>query len=448
MTDDKLDEAVSQIDCGFSLSQESSSSEVVRNVSLSKYNGTVNIDYSVISGSINVSVVYNESEVINQTVTGVGTLSFDSDTYGVHECLLTLTPTNATYTLDFGCVQSQELTVVRIVKNSSLMSNKIIHHDFFWSDNGLTSPVVTDLVTFEDGPVSLYKTFTAVESSGSTPADGGVVTMRYRKEPTDDAVWDIDKFKYLVSDTLYQEGDIDTLIPLMQEATPISNPSTDVYEASFTYSNPSNFQYLYLVWDYVDALNSFFASSTARLSSSLACEDPIVSTYYTESFDPVVDSVVYTDPQGTTFMPQGFYSFLTGWMDVDANGVITSIGSCENSNPPPSSGICEAIWISDDNSNPDGTQDLITGFGLYYALDGVIVTTPFNGLLATPFQWEGVDGKLFFVCSSVKVQYYQVGNEGSPDALPTEFYRLTNQDDGQGGTIGGGSCTSNGSCSL
>lgn len=449
VTDDEVDIPVEfeEISCGFNLSQENSSSQVVKNVSLSKYNGTVNIDYSVSSGSINVSVVYNGSEVINQTVTGAGTLSFNSDAYGVHECVFTLTPTDATYSLDFGCVEANELTVVRIVKNSSLMSDNIIHHDFFWSDNGLTSPVVTDLVTFGNGPVSLYKTFTAPESFGSTPADGSVVTMRYRKEQTDDAVWDVDKFKYLVSNTLYQKGDIDTLIPLMQEATPISNPSTDVYEASFTYSNPSDLQYLYLVWDYIDALNPFVASSTARSTSALACADAITTTYYTESSGPVVDAVIYTDSAGTTFATQGFYNTPTGWIEVGANGLIVAVGTC-STKPPSSSDTCEAIWISDDNSDPDGTQDLITNFGLYYTLDGDIVTTPFNNLFATPFQWEGVDGKLFFVCSSVTPLYYQIGDEFAPDALPTEFLILTGQDDGSGGTIGGGSCTSNGSCSL
>ena len=254
VTDDELDETVTQIECGFSLSQELSSSEIVRNVSLSKYNGTVDIDYNVSSGSINVTVVYNNSEVINQTVTGSGTLSFNSDAYEVHDCLFTLTPINATYNLNFGCVQSQELTVVRIVKNSSLMKGKLIHHDYFWNNNTPIQSIVTDLVTFGDGPVSLYKTFTGPESSGNVPAEGGVVTMRYRKELTDDAEWDFDKFKYLVSDTLYTDSDISTLTPLLQEATPILNPNIGVYEASFTYTNPSNYSYLYLVWDYVEPL--------------------------------------------------------------------------------------------------------------------------------------------------------------------------------------------------
>ena len=252
VSDEKIPQLKRSIECGSTISQESSNTPVTYNVQLSDYNGTVDLDYSVESGSINISATYNGVEVINQTVTSTGTLNINSNEYGVNEFLLTVTPNNSTYSLDIGCVKAEEVTVVRIVKNTEYMSNKTIHHEVFWEDGSKTSPVFTDSVVFEDGPVSLYETFTAPESFGIVPPEGGVVTMRYRKDITDTAEWDFDRLKYLVSDTLYTESDIETLTPLLQDAVPISNPSVGVYEASFTYSNPSNFKYLYLVWDYVE----------------------------------------------------------------------------------------------------------------------------------------------------------------------------------------------------
>ena len=59
-----------------------------------------------------------------------------------------------------------------------------------------------------------------------------------------------DKFKYLVSNTNYNEADVNTLIPLLNNATPITNVSGNTYQSSFTYTNASNDDYLYLVWDY------------------------------------------------------------------------------------------------------------------------------------------------------------------------------------------------------
>jgi len=55
---------------------------------------------------------------------------------------------------------------------------------------------------------------------------------------------------YLVSDTLYTEAEVETLVPLLTAATPTLNPSTGVFSSSFVYNNPGASQYLYLVWNY------------------------------------------------------------------------------------------------------------------------------------------------------------------------------------------------------
>jgi len=252
ITDDPLDIQTDTVDCGFTVAQQTSSTPITYTVNLGEYNGDVDIDYSVTSGSLHVLVTYDGTNVIDQSVTGTGTLTFSRDVFNVNDCVVVLTPTSATYELNFGCVQAQQLTVIRIVKNTDQMETQSIHHEYFWEANGHTSPVTTDSVTFGVGPVSLYESFTSYESSGAIPEEGATVTMRYKKLAGDLAEWDSDKFKYLVSDTLYDESDINTLSPLLQEATPINNPATDVYEASFTYANPSDHQYLYLVWDYIE----------------------------------------------------------------------------------------------------------------------------------------------------------------------------------------------------
>ena len=254
LTEDQFEAESESIDCGFSVSQELSSNQLVYNVSLTGIVGDVGIDYSVTSGSINVNVVYNGSQVINQSVASSGTLTFSKDQIDINSCVVTITPTNATYNVQFGCPQASELTVIRIVKNTNQMKDLTIGHEYLWSEGSYTSPVVFDQIVFGEGPVSLYESSTGQESFGSIPSDGSTVTLRYRKSSLDTANWDFDKFKYLVSDTLYSESDIDTLTPLLQEATPILNPITEVYEASFTYLNPANYSYLYLVWDYIEPL--------------------------------------------------------------------------------------------------------------------------------------------------------------------------------------------------
>lgn len=221
---------------------------------------------------------------------------------------------------------------------------------------------------------------------------------------------------------------------------------------SFTFNRSNTSEKLYLVWNYVGevtvvTLNPYFASSTSRTSSSLACADAVTETYYTSSAGLIVGATVFTDSAGTTYISSGFYNTATNWIEVNGNGVIIASGTC-SLDPPSSSDNCVAVWISDDDSEPEtGSQDLITGAGLHYFLNGTSTYTPFSNLLSSPFTFEGTQGKLYFVCSSVVPQYYLTPN-GAPEVLPQEFLIITGQPDGNGGTLGGGSCTANGDCSI
>jgi hypothetical protein len=162
---------------------------------------------------------------------------------------VTITPTNATYSLTVGCPVFNPLSIIRIVKNNSQMAGDEIHHSYIWDNGNYQSNIQTDFVTFGSGPVSLY---IGNSLTDGIPLEGSTIRMRYTKQFGDTAEWEGDKFKYLVSDTLYTEADIDTLTPLLQEASPINNVGPDIYEATFTYSNPTGASYLYLVWDYVE----------------------------------------------------------------------------------------------------------------------------------------------------------------------------------------------------
>ena len=250
-------------------------------VTLENLDGIVPIDYSGYTepggGNYNpgftIQVSYNGVEVINEFVSTFSSVSgqftFNKYDSTINECTVTVTPRHTNYSINVGCVQAQSLTVIRMVRNTDAMKDKIIHHDYSWVSTQKSGPNFTDEVVFGDGPVSLYETATGVESVGIIPEDGSVVTMRFIKENGDTADFDSDKFKYLVSSTLYTQNEIETLVPLLQETSAIINPTTGVYEGSFTYSNPSNHQYLYMVWDYVEPLITCDSSISAGGSDGL-----------------------------------------------------------------------------------------------------------------------------------------------------------------------------------
>ena len=366
-TDNLIDVQEDTRDCGFSLAQQSSNTVATYNINLDDFTGDVDIDYDITAGSLDILVTYDGTDVLDQVLTGTGTLTFSKDELNVNECVLVLTPTNATYEINFGCVQAQQLTVVRIVNNTDEMEDLSIHHESLWEDNGYYSKVVTDSFTFGEGPVSLYETSTNFESQGGSPSEGATVTMRYKKLEGDLAEWDVDKFKYLVSDVLYQKGDIATLIPLLTEATPILSPETDVYEASFTYTNTSNNQYLYLVWDYIDQASGTTVTATfdnslgnERYSSQfglspLSVTSPGTPTRFGWTFtgwSPTLPTTITVD---TTFTSQ--------WSD---NGVtydsVVAVDDCNDAD-----GVATSIVSIDE------TDAIIVGQNLYQTSGGNIV---------------------------------------------------------------------------
>ncbi len=92
-----------------------------------------------------------------------------------------------------------------------------------------------------------------------------------------------DKLLYLISDVNYQETDISILTPLLNNITPIqSSPISGEYFAQFIYSNPSNENYLYLVWDLRDSsIQTFCYDATDFTNACCGCtSDPgIISEF-------------------------------------------------------------------------------------------------------------------------------------------------------------------------
>jgi len=244
--------------CGAEINQYETSTATTFNVELGSAIGTSTITYNVSQGSAVISVVYASSTVVNQTITGSGTIDFTKSDPETEQCTVTITPTNATFSLSVGCVIDQSLTVFRIVKNTRDMEGKTATHDSKFIYPGPFSLIVPPLtlpVTFLGGPISQWHTSTGLAGDGVFPSDGSTVKMRHIGGGGT-ANWEYDRFKYLVSDTLYTADQIDQLTPLLTTLNDVETSITSIpgetYEAEFIYSNPNGYRYLYLVWDYVE----------------------------------------------------------------------------------------------------------------------------------------------------------------------------------------------------
>ena len=186
-------------------------------------------------------------------ISGQVSVAFDKTLNNPTEALVTITPSanssvDPSYTATFNCPEADVITVKQIVINFSGDASLTTTTRYRWQLASDTSPYSTNSVVLEEDGVSLFSEVSGQESFGSIPTAGATVYMQNRQEPgqTFEFFPRIHKFKYLESSTNYDEADINTLLPLLNTATPISVSGIQ-HEASFTYLGGSS--YLYLVWD-------------------------------------------------------------------------------------------------------------------------------------------------------------------------------------------------------
>jgi len=237
--------------CGVKISQYNFDGTYTFDVELGSVLGDVVIDHNFQSGGADILVVYDGSNVINEAITGVGSNSFYKSSINPTTITVTISAEIASsYDLVISCPVTQEITVVRVVLNSVDNLGETIHNKYKWIFDSISSAYSTDFITMQADGVSLYDADTGMNSRGLIPAFGSTVKMSSNKLTDDTFVFDDNRFKFLVSDQLYTESQVNLLRGELDVALPVLNPSNGNYEASFTYDNPDGDQYLYLVWDY------------------------------------------------------------------------------------------------------------------------------------------------------------------------------------------------------
>lgn len=253
LNDVKLPYTQDIYNCGVTISQDLFIGSYTFTLELNQVVGDIIFDYIVTEGEVNITVVYDSVEVVNELVLGIGTLSFTKDSVFPITATVTIScEVKSSYTLTPNCPISDEITVVRVVVNSAANVDQTIHNNYKWVLGTFNSSRNIDYVLLESDGISLYDADTAMNSVGVIPAFGSTIVIDSTKLITDTFVFEegVNSFKYLVSDTLYTELDIPTLLLDSNNAIPILNPSTGKYESSFVYDNPTSKQYLYLIWDY------------------------------------------------------------------------------------------------------------------------------------------------------------------------------------------------------
>jgi hypothetical protein len=129
-------------------------------------------------------------------------------------------------------------------------------------------------VQLQNGGVALFDARTGIGGIDYMPADGDTVTVvaGYTTKTSNQTFQPgmNNNVYYLVSDTLYTSADARLIL---QQATPIPVVyvalSGGYYQGTFVFSNPNDFEYLYLIWDYSDNFNngsiSYYGDASERI---------------------------------------------------------------------------------------------------------------------------------------------------------------------------------------
>jgi hypothetical protein len=133
-----------------------------------------------------------------------------------------------------------------------------------------SSTYTIDNVVLSGGAIALFDTSTGIGGVGYVPYNGSTVTVvagdvlsDYRQlAPTLS-----NKLYYLVSDTAYTAADKTTILSLATEIPVVY--SAGVFTGQFTFLNPNNYEYVYLLWDYEDKMDTVASYKGATDSRSI-----------------------------------------------------------------------------------------------------------------------------------------------------------------------------------
>ena len=359
------------VECGSKFGAYEYNDPIKYSVNLGEAQGNVIVSY-IITGTVSIDYEWSSTTGNIPAATGSGSFNFNKNSSTPTNLKLTVTPTGS-YTAGFivGCPAVNDLTIINVALGSVSDDGLFIHDEFYWSDGTTTSPVESvqtafSFTPFDTNRLARYTSITGIESEGLFPANGATVYMASNKIEFDTLVFSptsgysgsipaaADKFSFLVSNTLYtsSQTDINALVAAATAAggdiTTVTNPSTGYYEANFTYSNPSNQTYLYLIYNYAGVVSTSLKFGNTSL---LACCLGSSASYFLNTSSFSTATSVYTDSDLTTLAANGFYAEASGAtpeVREQSAGLLISSSTCST---------CNYIYISAVRSS---TTDLCT----------------------------------------------------------------------------------------
>jgi hypothetical protein len=326
--DDLLPIEESEIPCGVETAQYNSNTPVDYVINFGKTIGEGNVYIYVTDGSVDATVTYNDVVIFEDTIIEEQIIAVNKNNINEQNVYVSITPTDATFSVDSDCLESEEITIHKIVINSPASQGQTIHTKYNWSLGSTLSPYDVKFITMSETGVSLNETFVGMSSNGIVPAEGSNIYMVSEKLAGDTYDFnESNKFKYLSSNTVYN---IPTLLPLLNTITPTLNPSTGFYQGEiedFSYTG----SHLYLVWDLRISQSVFLCYSEVN-EYDVCCNCFDTVEYFMDASDFSIATALYTDESLSTLAPDGYYG-IDGISRRLKYGELLNIETCGDCEP-------------------------------------------------------------------------------------------------------------------
>jgi hypothetical protein len=249
-------------------------------IDLGEYTGestvTLIVDGITVGETINVSFVYDGVTYSTGNTSTSDTFSFNKGSKDSGVLSVSQSGGVASYRIIVGCPGVTEITVITVTVNDKSFEGKVITDEY--SVGTSTSGKIVSMLGGTSTPiVSNYSSVTGPEGFGAIPSDGDTVVIRSVKGTSGTMEFNptTHKLRYLISNTLYTSTNVLSLLNASTVATPVLNPSTGVYTASFTYNSGSN--YLYIIHDYrnIYSTDLCYSSVSAQEACCECVDEPL-----------------------------------------------------------------------------------------------------------------------------------------------------------------------------
>lgn len=235
-------------------------------VDLGPFVGDSTITWNVISNSgdpFNIIVTYNGNTYDTGFITTSGQFDFPKDNILIETAEIEILYTSASLVIDvlIDCPEKEEMTIVEVVLTNNEETGDSNHVQYRYTNGSFIGPLLSAGVTFTSSTtppvVSRYNLTTGFAGGGGFPPQFSTMRMQSNSIVPDNFVFNPlnDKFRWLRSTTLYPNTTvgINALIAASNIATPNVGGGT-LYSSTFVVPSKTLGNYLYLIWDYRNAL--------------------------------------------------------------------------------------------------------------------------------------------------------------------------------------------------